>query len=111
MDPSQGWVALCEWDEIPAHPNGKHVVIQGQALAVFRIQGEHHAVRAIDDTCPHAGASLSGGHLHEGCVVCPWHGWPFDVDTGRCPDNPEVGIRVYPACVHQGRVWARVDPG
>ena len=32
---------------------------------------------AIDDDCSHKGASLSGGYLNKGCVVCPYHGYEF----------------------------------
>ena len=33
---------------------------------------------AIDDSCSHRGASLSGGHLYNGNVICPYHGYEFD---------------------------------
>ena len=39
-------------------------------------------VYAIDGICPHRGAPLAHGALHEHTVVCPWHGWEFDCRTG-----------------------------
>jgi nitrite reductase/ring-hydroxylating ferredoxin subunit len=43
---------------------------------------------AIDDTCNHAGESLSKGDLCEGIVTCPAHGYVFDVCTGRLLTPP-----------------------
>jgi nitrite reductase/ring-hydroxylating ferredoxin subunit len=38
---------------------------------------------AIEDACNHAGASLSEGERHGGCVACPMHGYVFELATGR----------------------------
>jgi len=40
-------------------------------------------VFAIEDACNHAGASLAEGWLEEKCVVCPMHGYVFDLATGK----------------------------
>lgn len=38
---------------------------------------------AIEDACNHAGASLAEGWLEEKCVVCPMHGYVFDLGSGQ----------------------------
>ena len=41
---------------------------------------------AIEDACNHAGASLSAGTrsaVRPDCVVCPMHGYVFDLRTGH----------------------------
>ena len=40
-------------------------------------------VFAIEDACNHAGASLVEGWLEDKCVVCPMHGYVFDLATGK----------------------------
>lgn len=40
-------------------------------------------VFAIEDACNHAGASLAEGWLEEKCVVCPMHGYVFDLANGK----------------------------
>jgi hypothetical protein len=35
-------------------------------------------------TCPHFGGPLDDAPIEDGCVTCPWHGYRFDVRTGRC---------------------------
>ncbi len=85
------WTSLCELSELE-EGLGKFVEIDGFKLAVFLTRGE---VFVIDDTCPHAGASLSGGHLEAGCAVCPWHGWAFQLNNGQLRDAPGVTIDTY----------------
>lgn len=53
-------------------------------LAVGRWRGR---LFAIHDWCPHAGASLAAGTLEDGFVVCPLHGYAYDVFSGRCEDD------------------------
>jgi nitrite reductase/ring-hydroxylating ferredoxin subunit len=68
---------------------GRAVDAGGERVAVFNDGGTY---RAVDDACPHQGASLGEGFLLAGNVVCPRHAWAFDLKTG---DNPRVpGSRV-----------------
>lgn len=62
-----------------AHGKGKKVIVQGRAIALFNVGGR---IFAIDDACPHKGASLAEGPLAGTDVVCPWHLARFDVCTG-----------------------------
>jgi nitrite reductase/ring-hydroxylating ferredoxin subunit len=39
--------------------------------------------QAIEDACNHAGASLSEGSRRGGCVICPMHGYVFELGTGK----------------------------
>ncbi len=57
----------------------KQIKIGGKTLALFNVDGVFHA---IDDTCPHRGASLAEGELEGNQVVCPWHAAAFDVTCG-----------------------------
>ena len=54
---------------------------------------------AIDDVCPHMGASLSGGYVEDGIVTCPWHAWRFRLADGAWADNPRIKIGCYPVRV------------
>jgi nitrite reductase (NADH) small subunit/3-phenylpropionate/trans-cinnamate dioxygenase ferredoxin subunit len=82
---------VCKVQEIPAD-EGKTVVVGEKLIAVFR-QGDE--VFAIDDVCPHMGASLSGGYVEAGIVTCPWHGWRFRFTDGVWADNPRIKIGCY----------------
>lgn len=64
----------------------------GRNIAVFKHRDEFFA---MDDLCPHAGGSLSEGTIDGSDVVCPWHGWQFDIRSGQCQNIPGVDIHMY----------------
>lgn len=68
------------------------VTVGSKDVAVFRVNGQFHA---IDDLCPHMGASLSGGFVEDGVVTCPWHYWRFRLSDGAWADNPKVKTGCY----------------
>ncbi len=58
--------------------------IAGRLLAVGRAESGYFAV---DGICPHAGASLGEGELEHDCVICPVHGYAYDVRSGEGRDD------------------------
>ena len=68
----------------------------GKVVAVFRVGDDYHA---IDDMCPHMGASLAGGFVEAGIVTCSWHYWRFRLSDGAWADNPRIKIGCYPVHV------------
>jgi nitrite reductase (NADH) small subunit/3-phenylpropionate/trans-cinnamate dioxygenase ferredoxin subunit len=79
---------VCKTSDL-AEGVGRTVWVGEKPVAVFLVDGEYWA---IDDTCPHMGASLGGGFLESGCVICPWHFWRFRVTDGAWADNPRIRI-------------------
>jgi len=51
-------------------------------IAVFNIDGNYYA---ISNFCAHKGGPLNKGRLEKNIVTCPWHGWKYDVRTGKAP--------------------------
>jgi nitrite reductase (NADH) small subunit/3-phenylpropionate/trans-cinnamate dioxygenase ferredoxin subunit len=80
---------------------GKTVEAAGKLVAVFYHRGQYFA---IDDVCPHMGASLSDGYVENGIVTCPWHAWRFRLTDGAWADSPRVKIGCYPVRVENGVV-------
>jgi nitrite reductase/ring-hydroxylating ferredoxin subunit len=98
-------IALVELDALP-EGRGRRVCKAGHDLAVFRV-GE--AVYAIDDSCPHAGASLSNGKLQGTRVSCPAHGLKFDL-ANACPaGTPQLVAKRHALFVVDGMVM--LTPG
>lgn len=87
------FVTVAKVEEIPSG-EGRAFEVHDQVVAVFNRDGEF---LAIDDMCPHMGASLAGGHFDaEDCTVtCPWHGWRFDVKDGTWCDNRRLKIDTF----------------
>jgi len=68
---------------------GEAFNVGGRMVAVFCVEGEY---LAMDDICPHMGASLGTGHVEGGIVTCPWHAWRFRVRDGCWYDNPNPAM-------------------
>lgn len=80
------WIRIASVSEIPPG-TGKEATAGGRVIAVFHVDGNFHA---LDGVCPHAGGPLGEGELAGNVVTCPWHGWQFDVTTGRHCLNPSL---------------------
>jgi len=65
--------------DIPAGKMQK-VTVDGKEILVVNVDGNFYA---MDDTCTHAGASLSEGTLEGAIVTCGWHGAKFDCKAGK----------------------------
>ena len=63
-------------------PSGKMIMVttDGKDILVTNVDGNYYA---MDDTCTHAGASLSEGSLDGSTLTCPWHGSTWDCKTGK----------------------------
>jgi len=85
------WIRAASIDEIP-DDTGKLVEVDGQEIALFKDRGE---ICAIHNLCPHAGGPLAEGGMREGHVMCPWHGWEFNLKTGTCAFNPAIKVPVF----------------
>ncbi|RYG69732.1 Rieske (2Fe-2S) protein [bacterium] len=70
-------------------------------IVLFRSGDE---VYALDDTCPHASASLSKGYTDGKIVVCPWHCWEFDCKTGQGISVKGIDAEVFKVVIEDGIV-------
>jgi len=98
------FLTVCKVTDL-ADGEGKTVGVGSKLLAVFHYQGQFYA---IDDMCPHMGASLSGGYVQDGVVTCPWHAWRFRLNDGAWADNPKVKTGCYPVRVAGENVQVQV---
>lgn len=64
----------------------------GHGVALCNVNG---TLYALDNTCPHAGGPLGEGLLTGDVVECPWHGWRYNVRTGKRPENPDFAVECY----------------
>ena len=102
-------------DDIPPGKR-KLVEVNGRAIVVFNLGGDFFA---LANRCPHRGGSLyhgiQTGLVHsrspgDYCysrlgemVKCPWHGWEFDIRTGKSWCDPSrIRARQYPVAVKPG---------
>ncbi|MCY1420657.1 3-phenylpropionate/cinnamic acid dioxygenase ferredoxin subunit [compost metagenome] len=75
---------------------------EGKSLALFNVAGQLYA---IDDSCPHQGASLCGGRLEGRTIQCSAHGLRFDLASGYLLNSNAVKVASYPVEVVDGQVF------
>jgi len=80
------FVKLATLDELPPG-SAREVEHEGRIYALFHVDGH---VTAIDGICAHQGGPLAEGTVAGSTVTCPWHGWQFDVHTGRSALTPRI---------------------
>ncbi len=87
-------------DEIPPG-TVKVIETAGTTVAVFNCDGEFHA---IENACPHRGASLAAGSFTGTTVTCPLHAWEFDLVTGACRNDADSRVRRFDVQVDNGEL-------
>ena len=63
---------------------------------------------AIQAGCKHQNADLTAGRIKGDLVVCPWHGYEFNIRTGRHPGDKNVRLKPYDVKVADGNVYVVV---
>lgn len=94
------FVDVAATEDIPLD-KGRAFAVEGQMIAIFNDSG---TFKAIDDFCPHMGASLAEGWLEKGCIACPWHAWRFQLCDGAWLDNPKIKTKIFPVRVVNDRI-------
>lgn len=106
-------VIACKRDELG--PGQMRAVTVGRRHIAL-VCTEDGSYKAIADSCPHEGARMSGGQMEKmwlsdesrryypsdeySVVVCPWHNWEFDLDTGCSTVEPHrMRLKTYAARV------------
>ncbi|WP_322044353.1 Rieske 2Fe-2S domain-containing protein [Paraburkholderia sp. J67] len=89
----------------------------GQRLVVWRTESGQAVVQ--DARCPHRGADFSLGKVHGESIACPYHGWQFAAEGGKCSHIPSLedqckippnaAIHTYPVIERYAHVWTVLE--
>jgi nitrite reductase (NADH) small subunit len=112
-------------DQVPER-GGVLAVAGGVEVGIFRVDGE---LRAYENRCRHQGGPVCTGEIlgrtealldadgtiagerlvdSEPRLICPWHGWEYDLVTGRCAADRRYSLKRYEVSVREGDVYVRV---
>ena len=81
------------------------IQVAGKAVALANVDGKFFA---ISNTCLHRGGPLGEGALQDKIVTCPWHGWEYDVTTGKLLQNPSMGVACFATEVRGEEVFVDI---
>jgi nitrite reductase (NADH) small subunit len=62
---------------------------------------------AMGSVCPHKGGPLAEGSVENGKLVCPWHGWEFNLSDGQCINRPGASVPVFEIVIHGEEVFLK----
>lgn len=95
-------------------------------IGVFRLGDQYFA---WESNCPHQGGPVCQGRVmnrvdevidaggksygyrfveEDVHIICPWHGFEFNLRTGRHPGDPETRLHGYEVAVRDGGIYVRV---
>lgn len=114
-DPLRKYWHPVSWShELTTEPQA--VPLLGERLVIWR--DADGVARCLDDLCIHRGTALSLGEVTDGCLVCPYHGWRFDID-GACVHIPQfpadaripstAAIPSYHCAESAGLIWVALE--
>lgn len=70
------------------------LIVGSRRICLTRLNGR---LLAVQDKCPHNGESLSKGSVNYlGEIVCPWHGYRFNLKTGRACAQQSSDLECFP---------------
>src|SRR5512142_2338068 len=99
------FIEVARATEVPVG-RARAVTVGGRTIALY------HTARgffATDNVCPHRGGPLAEGDVIGDEIVCPWHLWSFDIESGVCPGNAEVRVKTYEVSLEGDRILVRVE--
>lgn len=109
--PAESWHTVARASVL--EPYGKALVKVGPSgIAIFR-QGEQ--LFALEDRCPHSGASLCVGRVEDGHLRCPAHGLRFRLTDGLLAGSDpgseasSLGVRTFPARLMNGELQLQLE--
>jgi nitrite reductase (NADH) small subunit len=115
------------WDCMAVHyvagineiPEGTHKIVdvKGFSIGIYNVRGEFHA---LNNYCPHQGAKLCKGPVcgtnmesevyqynygrDQEIVRCPWHGWEFDIKTGKSLFSDKVRTKKFQVVIEGEKI-------
>ncbi len=95
------WVQICTLSQAPDEGQVIEADVEGVSVCLARHNGEFSA---LDNICPHRQGPLGQGWLEGDAVICPWHSWAFNLQTGIADPPEHASVAVFPVRIEQEAV-------
>jgi NAD(P)H-dependent nitrite reductase small subunit len=101
---NNGFVKVCKLNELK-EKEGKRILIDDVEVALFKV---YDKVYALSNICPHQHTTLIyDGFIEDNYVICPLHGWEFNLETGNMLNNSR-GLDVFETLIEDGIIYVKV---
>src|ERR1700757_4627638 len=99
------FVKLTSQSELPPEGEAREFPLGDKVICVANVNG---TISAMDNVCLHEGGPLGQGVIEGNKVVCPWHGWAYDAQTGELAHSAGDKVQVYRIKIEGGDVMVEV---
>jgi len=99
-------IYLCKTDDIKRNCSRRFDLADGMSVVVFHTKTGFFAVK---NHCPHAGGTLEDGEIKKNVLMCIWHGWKFNLKTGRCLNHPEEAVQTFPLIIEKNNIYIEIS--
>ncbi len=102
------WIYACSTDEVPGN-GGVCVKYNDEQIALFHF-ARRNEWYASQNECPHRkqmaiSRGMLGSQDNEPKVACPFHKKTFSLLTGKCLNDDECALKIYPVKVEEEKVF------
>ena len=99
------WVQICPLAEAPQEGEVIEAEVEGVSVCLARHKG---TLSALDNICPHRQGPLGQGWLEGDAVICPWHSWAFNLETGIVDPPEHAAVAVFPVRIEEEAVLIEI---
>lgn len=100
------WHTVAKKNELPAGQR-KCVDAQGQHIVLLN---ENDNLYAFENQCPHAGLPLAEGSVAGQIIVCPYHGYTFNLKTGKNVDyEDDIPLKTFPIRIENDEIQVEIE--
>jgi nitrite reductase (NADH) small subunit len=91
--------------DLPSANEAKEFFCGNKTICIANVNGVYSA---MDNVCLHRGGPLGQGMIEGGKVICPWHGWAWDPQTGQASQDSRAKVAIYPLKIESGDVMVEI---
>ena len=100
------WIRVCSVAEAPLPGEVTEREAGGKTLCLANLDV---VFSVLDNVCPHRAGPLGQGWIEGKAVLCPWHAWAFDLETGIAEPPEQARVAVFPVRIEGGALQVCLD--
>jgi Fe-S cluster biogenesis protein NfuA/nitrite reductase/ring-hydroxylating ferredoxin subunit len=102
---TSSWVKVATIEQVP-ELGVLAVQLAGTSLILYR-QGV--TFKCYRNACAHLGNPLEDGKVKNGVITCPFHGFEYNLETGKCLIVPDISLQSYPVKIKGDNIFVRLQ--
>ncbi len=95
-------IFACKASKVRRHQPACVTLPDGDSAVIFQAES---GLFAVQNRCPHVGSTLVDGLVRNDTLTCIWHGWQFDLPSGKCLSSENSRLRKYPLEIEDDKIF------